>query len=264
MSKTLLQITQEILQDIGGDDVSSIFDTEEAEAVAQHVVSTYDNLVASENWPWMRRITQLVPSGDSNFPNYMTLPSNVKKLEVINYDTARVTDTRKKYEQIYYKDVDDFLRYVNARNDTDSNVQVVTDPSGVQFNIRDDIFPRYWTSFDDQNIIFDAYDSAVDTTLQASKSQAIVYILLTISLQDDSVPDLPNDALRLLIEEATVRAQWKEKEQQDPESIKAATKQRRFMSREAWQTNKPTRYPDYGRGRIRGRNRKDVTFVRND
>jgi hypothetical protein len=262
MAKTLLQITQDILQDIGGDDVSSIFDTEEAEAVARHVVATYDNLVASENWPWMRRMVQLVASGDSNFPNYMTLPTNVKKLDMINYDEAKVTDTRKKFGKMHFKDPDDFLRYTNARNDTDANVMVVTDPSGIQFFIRNDISPTYYTTYDDNTLIFDAYDSAVDSTLQANKTQAIAYILLTLAVQDDAVPDLPLDAERLLIEEATARVQWKEKEMQDPEAIRAATKQRRFISREAWRTNKPTRYPDYGRGR---RNRTyEPTFVRND
>lgn len=247
MAKTLLTITQEILGEMGGDDVSSITDTEESEQVARHVIAVYDNLVSKENWPWMRRPIQLVASGDNTLPNYMTLPSNVKELISVRYDIRDSGATQKLYRDVHFKHPDDFLRYINGRNNTDSNVDIITDSSGIELFIRTDTHPTYFTSFDDTTLIFDSYDSAIDTTLQANKTQALAYILLTLSLADDSTPDLPPDVERLLIEESIARAQWKEREFQDIESINAATSQRRTMSRKAWRAGKPTRYPNYGR-----------------
>ena len=260
MAKTLLTIVQEILSDIGGDDVSSITDTEESEAIARHVIATYDNLVATENWPSMRRILQLTAVGDSSKPNYMTVPTNVKEVLTVRYDVAKVTDTQKKYYDIYWKDPDDFLRYTSGRNDTDSTVDTIVDDSGVEFFIRNDIAPSYYTSYDDTTLIFDAYDNAVDSSLQANKSQLIAFILPTLALSDSATHDLPLDTERLLIEKATARAQWKEKELQDIDAINESTKQSRTLSRKAWRTNKPTRYPDYGR---RSRGRYEPTFRRN-
>lgn len=258
MAKTLLEITQEILGEIGGDDVSSITDTEESEQVAKHVIAVYDNIVARENWPTHRRILQLVAVGDSSKPTYMTLPTNVKEVMTISYDKAKVTDTRKKYDEVYWKETDDFLRHVAQRNNTASNVDTIVDDSGVEIFVRNDIAPSFYTSFDDNTLVFDSYDSAVDATLQASKSQLIAYILPTLSLADGSVHDLPLDAERLLIEEAIARVQWKEKEMQDINAERNAVKQGRTISRKAWRTNKPTRYPDYGR---RTRRTYEPTFT---
>ena len=57
--KTLLDITQEILNSMTGDEVNSIFDTAEAEAVARIVVSVFEGLVSNRNWAQHKSLFQL-------------------------------------------------------------------------------------------------------------------------------------------------------------------------------------------------------------
>lgn len=249
MSKTLLSIVQDILSDMNGDVVNSIFDTEEAEQVARIVVSTHDNLVSKETWASMRQPVKLTPSGDSEKPTHMTLPTNVKELEAVFYDTRKNTTDKKQYTKLKYYYPDDFLYKTNNRDSTSTKVKTVVDPSGIELLITNDQPPSFFTSFDDNVLVFDSWDLSLENTLQESKTQVLAYILPTLALQDTAVPSLPLDSFRMLIEEATSRAQWKTREFQDVKSEQEANKQRRTLSRKNWRVNRQQRYPNYGRMR---------------
>lgn len=244
---TLLELTQSILSDMSGDSVNSIYDTEESEQVARVIVSTFDAMVSRTTWPQHRRLVTLTPYSDSTAPSHMTITDNIKEMISIYYNTVKFGETKKTYVEMKYKSPDDFLRYVNKRDNTKSNVTTVVDPSGVELFIVNDRAPTFYTSFNDSQIVFDSHDVAVDTTLQESKVQAMAYILPTLALDDAAVPDLPVDAIAALREDATVRAQHKLAEVEDVTSAREARKQKQSISRKAWKTNADRRYPDYGR-----------------
>jgi len=247
MTKTLLEIVQDILIDIDGDEVNSITDTVEAEQVANIVKNAYEAIVSAETWPHTRRALVLNAFSDSAKPTHCTLQSNVKELCKVFYDKAGLGETQKKYTEVKYLEPDHFLMKLNARNNTKTNVTVITDGSGIDLLIQTDKHPEYYTSFNDVDLVFDSYDSAVDSTLQISKIQAIGYILPTFTVSDSFVPDLPPDAFSLLTEEATSRANMKLRQFQDVKAEQAAAKQNRSMSRKNWRTNGGITYPNYGR-----------------
>lgn len=247
--KTLLEITQAILSDMSGDQVDNITDTEEAEQVARIVISTFDAIVSRTEWPKHKKLLSLVPYTDSTKPNYMKLPDDVKSLVSVFYDKHLFGDTRKLYQEVKYKSPEDFLRFLNNRNTDHDNVDIIVDQSGVELFIFNDKPPTYYTSFDDVTLIFDSYDNAVETTLQASKFQITAYVLPTLAFSNNAVPDLPLDAESLLVEEATSRCQYKLAEVQDLKAEQEANRQKRAISRKAWRTNADRRYPDYGRKR---------------
>lgn len=261
--KNLLQITQEILSDINGDEVDSIFDTEESEQVARSVIASYNNLMSKKNWAHQRKLLNMEGLESSTRPNYMKIPDEVKEVIVLNFDKAKVTDTRKKFEEIKYLDPDQFIHYTNGRNDSDSNVVLITDFNGVELAIRNDEAPQYYTTFDDTYVIFDAWDSAVSDEIDSTQCTVLAYVLFTLELQDTATPDLPLDAERLLIEEATARAAWKQNEFRDIESIAAAQSQRRTLSQKEWRLKERNRYPDYGRNTNKRGYSKHPTFERN-
>lgn len=249
MRHTLLDIVQIILSDIDGDEVNSIGDTEEAEQVARIVRSTYLAIVSHTTWPHTRRATALTPRSDSRFPTHMRLNDNVKELITVRYNTQDSGETRRTYREVAYLDPDDFLRRINFRNNDDENVDIVIDDSGIELLIRNNREPQYYTSFNDTDIIFDSYDSTVDTTLQASKFQAQAYIIPEFRIDDNFVPDLPVDAFSLLIEEATSKVQFKLRQFQDQKAEQEATRQSRWMSRKSWRVEGGIRYPNFGRRR---------------
>lgn len=246
---TLLEIVQDILNDMSGDEINSISDTQEAEQVANIVKKTYLAMVSNSNWPHTRRAVAVTPYSDSNFPTHMYLNDNVKELISVYYNCIKLGETRKNYKQVVYKSPDEFLNILNKRNSDSTNVTTIIDPSGIELLIITDSHPKYFTSFDDTSLVFDSYDSGVDSTLQESKFQALAYIIPSFEVSDTAEPDLPPDVLSYLIEEATSRCQMKLREFNDAEAKEEADKQARWLSRKSWRTSGGITYPNYGKAR---------------
>ena len=247
--QTLLEMVQDILSEINGDEVNSIGDTEEADFIARLFRTTYRDLSSNSSWPHTRRAIALEARSDTAFPTHFKLRSDVKKLISIYYDIRKVGETKRNYTLMEYKEPDEFLVFVNRRDNTQSNNIVVIDDSGIELIIQNDKAPKYFTSFDDVNIIFDSYDQSVDTTLQDSRIQAQGYIIPEFQLIDDFIPNLPPDAFSLLYQETLSRVQLKAREFQDIKAEQEATKQSRWMSRNAFRVNGGIKFPDYGRKR---------------
>ena len=70
----LLEIVQEVLDVIDGDQVNSISDTDEAEQVATIARSVYRNLMTGNTWAHNKGFITVVNTGDPNRPNYLNLP----------------------------------------------------------------------------------------------------------------------------------------------------------------------------------------------
>lgn len=262
MKSTLIEIVSDILSDMDSDYVNSINDTDEALQVAQIVKSTYQAMISNRNWPHTQRLVSLIPSSDLDYPTHMTIQEDIKELISVYYDTRRNDDLRVNYTQIKYLDPDSFLRHTNQRNNLDLNTSFITDYSGVRFMIARNQPPRYFTSFDDKRLVFDSYDSDVDSTIQSSKIQARAYVIPKFEMRDDFVPDLPVEAFSALIEEAKSKAMFKLKQMNDVKAEEEADRQQRWLSRRSWTSHEKDLYPyDYGRGR--GRYRRDPTFRRN-
>lgn len=258
----LLEMVHDILSDMNGDYVESINDTDEATQVAQIVKSTYQAMISNRNWPHTARLVSLSPSGDSLKPTHMTINENIKELISIYYDKVKLDDNRMNYDQVPYIDPDQFLRLVNRRNNTDVNTRIVTDASGVKLMIMSNKAPEYFTSFDDNVLVFDSFDSTIESTLQASKVQARAYIIPTFEMEDDFIPDLPDEAFSALLEEAKSKAMFKLKQMQDVKAEQESGRQQRWLSRKSWRAHEKDIYPySYGRKNAKGQ-RKDPTFRR--
>jgi hypothetical protein len=265
MSKpSLLEIVQEILSDMTSDVISSIEDTDEASQVALIVKSTYDAMIANRNWPHTARTVNLVASGDSLLPTHMSIGEEIKEMISVYYDKRKNGETRIRNEEVVWKDPDDFLRYTNKRDSDDTNTLTVNDTSGVKLLILTNKAPTFYTSFDDNTIVFDSYDSTVDSTLQASKSTVRAYTIPDFTVEDTHIPDLPKEAFPALIEEAKSKAQSKLNQFQDVKAEQEAGRQQRWLSRKAWRVNGGIKYPNYGRKRHGQYNKRDATFYNGD
>lgn len=245
---TLLDIVQDILSDMNSDEVNSIVDTPDSMQVAQIVRSTFfDILDSKDSWPHLRTLFQLDASTDSEKPTHMGLPENVKELQLVKYNKRKVDDTRDKFQEVEYAYPDVFLERVNAYNTAADDVTLVTDYSGVQFAIKNDEAPSFWTSFDDDNLVFNAYDSEVDDTLQASKTQCMATRNPVWEVADEFIPDLPEEAFSQLLAESKSACFYRLKQRQDPSSDLQGARQRRAMSRKSWRAAGGIRFPNWGR-----------------
>lgn len=244
---TLLDITQDILNDLSADPVNSITDTVESQQVAQIVKSTYFALMHVRNWRGNQQLLNLIASGDASLPTHVTLPENLSELSFVNYDCRLQSDNRKVYRAVRYVYPDEFLRRQNQYDDTVDYIDVIQDPSGVQLLIRNDVPPTVWTSFDDKVLVFDSYNKNVEDTIQSSKIQAMGYVTPNWLMEDDFIPVLPEEAFTLLLEEAKSRASMKLNQQADQKAEQEAVRQNRWLVGKQWRAHKGARTPNYGR-----------------
>lgn len=245
---TLLEMTQDILSDMDSDEVNSINDTPDSLQVVQIIKSTfYDIIDGKSTWPHLRTLLALDASGDTDIPTHMKLPTNIKSLELLKYNKVKAGETRTRWEDIQFLYPDEFLKKVASYNIDNANVQEVTDPSGVVFSIKNDVGPSYWTSFDDEWIVFNSFDSDVESALQQSKTQCVAYTTPSWTMDDSFTPDLPVEAFSRLLAESKTICFARLKQLADATSAGQSTRQRWAMSRSNRQTGERVRMPNYGR-----------------
>lgn len=244
---TLLEMTQDILSDMDSDEVNSINDSVESLQVAQIIKSTYYNIIDGRDYDFLYELFQLEASGNSDRPTHMKLPENIIDLKYIKYNTRKSTDTKDKYVKIKYLMPEDFMEIVDKRDSSKSDVTVVTDATGISINIKNDKAPEYFTSFDDENLVFDAYDSVLDTTLQKNKTQCHGKRSVTFTLLDTFTPDLPVQMFTYLLAEAKSNCFATLKQLPNAKAEQVSVSQKRRMSQDAWRLKNGIHYQNYGR-----------------
>ena len=246
-SMTLLEMTQDILSDLDSDNVDDISDTIESEQVAQIIKTSYYNLIDGKDWPQLKKFIRLEAATDAR-PTHMKMPDSAIDIEWVKYNTKKAADTYDKYVDVTYKTPKDFVDLIAVRKSDDATVDVVIDATGVTLNIKNDVAPTFYTSFDDEYLIFDSYDSAIDTTnMQQSKSQCFGKVQPTWSTTNTFVPDLPSQAFSYLLADSKTACFVILKQSENPIAAAQSQIQRRRMSQEAFRVSNGIAFGDYGR-----------------
>lgn len=246
---TLLEMTQDILSDMDSDEVNSINDSTEALQVAQIIKSTYYTIVDGRDFAWLKEMFQLDASGTVARPTYMKLPETIIDLDWVKYNTRKATDTKDKYTKVEYKLPEDFLYITDQRDSSASNVQTITDPSGIKIYVYNDRAPKYFTSFDDDTLVFDSYDSGIDSYLQNSKTQCYGKRSVVFTMSDTFTPDLPVQMFSYLLNEAKSNCFVTLKQVANVKAEQNSISQKRRMSQDAWKIKNGIIFPNYGRKR---------------
>ena len=246
-SMTLLELTQDILSDLDSDNVSDISDTVESTQVAQIIKTSYYNLIDGKDWPQLKKFIRL-EAATSARPTHMKIPDSAIDIEWVKYNTKTAADTFDKYIDIKYKTPKEFVDLIAVRKSDESGVKVVTDATGVSLNINNDAPATFYTSFDDEYLIFDSYDSAIDTSnMQQSKSQCFGKVQPTWSVTNTFVPDLPSQAFSYLLADAKTASFVILKQSENPIAAQQSQIQRRRMSQEAFRVSNGIDFAGFGR-----------------
>lgn len=244
---TLLDMTQDILSDMSSDEVNSIDDTVESLQVAGIIKSTYFNIIDGRDWPHLYQMFVLEASGDTNKPTHMRLPDNIIEIEWLKYNTKTLTTDKDAFKEITYKSPKEFMNILDARDSKATYVKVVEDDTTIDLNIYNDRQPQYFTSFDNENVILDAYLNTLESTLQASKTQAYGKVYPTWTQEDSFIPDLPTQSFSYLLNEAKSTCFLRLAQAGDQKAEQHSVTQRRRMSQDAWRVADTVKYATYGR-----------------
>jgi hypothetical protein len=251
---TLLQMTQLILSSMDSDEVNSINDNTEAQQVANLIQTAYFDIVARLDLPEHSSIYSLTSSADVTKPTLMVRPPFANSMEWIKYNSMKVTDTNPLWQPITFKPFNEFMdmqsQLLPATDTTVGTMTVVSNGSSIPIYYKNNSAPLYYTSPDDTNIVFDSYDSAVDTTLQASKTICWGTIQQTFQLVDTFVPALNDLQFQLLLNEAKSTAFAEMKQTANAKSEGEAKRLWTRLQRNKSQLNKNQDFhnlPNYGR-----------------
>lgn len=244
---TLLDMVQDIMSDMSSDAVNSITDTAESLQVAQIIKSTYAFMLSGRDRPWLGSLFNL-ESAVSATPTKMKIPDDIQEVLWIKYNCIDSGDSDKEYKTITYKKPEDFIEILYKRNSSDSTVDTITE-NGVVLLIRNDVEPTYWTSFDDEYIVMDSYDSVVEANLSGSKTSCHGYKEPTWTMTDTFTPDLPSPMFPFLLAEAKTICMTRIKQTNDPTSAKQARDGRTRSQASQWRTTRDQsdNRPDFGR-----------------
>lgn len=215
MKYTLLELTQAVLGSMDSDEINSINDTVESQQVVEVIKTVYDDIISRGDLTTNKTPFNLTASTDPLKPILMTKPLGIERIEWIKYDIRKLGDTVPAWTNMTYLPAMDFIDYMHAGNPTDSNMESFAhgiDSYVLTFTYRNDIAPHYYTSFNDNDIFFDSYDAAVDSTLQSSKSLCYGLKITSFQKTDSFVPELQPQQFALLLNEAKSLA-WTELKQ---------------------------------------------------
>jgi hypothetical protein len=256
MKRSLLDMVQSILTSIDGDAVNSISDTVESIQVAQQIRNCYFELIDEMQLPANHEMCTLDALSDVSQPHVMRLPDKVSRILFFTYDKRTSTSDPLEYEEVAYKAPKDFIQFCNNNDSSDTVNYFVWTPSGqlgLKLTIGKKEAPTYWTTFDDEHIVFNSYDSVVESSMQQSKTQAYCEIRPTFTVADNFVPDLPENLFTRLLSMSENRCFLTAKQQVNPLTNQAEGRLRvrtqRNKFRQERDQNKFDGFPDYGRRR---------------
>ena len=248
MKLSLLDIVQDIHNDLDLDEINGIDDTVESVQVAQIVKTSYFELISSRNWPHLKRTMRFNSTASTSTPTHLQLPDTVKEVIMLSYNCRTESNpTKDSFKELKYLQSEDFIRFFNKRNTDKDNVIKITDFGGGYIYLMNDKQPEYYTSFDDEYVVCDSYDASLESTLQSTNTQALVYAEPTWTHEDDFTPDLPSEAFSLLIEEAKSTASMALRQVANEKAEQKSRRQTKWLSRKSWRVDGGVRYPDYGR-----------------
>lgn len=164
---TLLRVVQEMLISINGDQVSSYNETAEARRCATIAEQVFIEFVSNTLIEDQRDVIQLHAVGDVANPTQFLVPNTVDEILQIEYK-----DSEDRYRDVDYLTPQSFLDKVNNYVGLQNTQELTYKDIGLV--IRTDYQPRYWTSFDNKNIIMDAYEIEIEASLQQSKIRVLV------------------------------------------------------------------------------------------
>ena len=203
----------------------SFSDTIESEQVAYVIRDVYYDLINNIEIPEHRKLITLTALGSTSTPTHMQIPDGIRRIEEVRYNQVKSGATAKDYNRISWMEPEAFLQLSLSRNSTDSTIVTVAVDGG-EVLISNNKAPDHYTTFDDSFLIFDSYDSAVDSTLQSSKFIVWAIQEPTFTMSDTFIPDLDVDVFPWFLNEAKSVAHVEINQRANPKAEQVSLRQK--------------------------------------
>lgn len=240
---------------MSSDEVNSINDTSESTQIALICKTVFYDIASELDLPEHFSVYELQPSGDSSKPTIMFRPDTAHNLLWLKYNARTEDDTSDVWKELTYLPINDFFNFIHNLRTTDDNVlgfNHVVNGDTITLYARTDVAPQFYSTFDDYTVIFDAYDSEVDSTLQKTKTLAFGGKSEIFTMDDTFIAPFDEQTYALYYNECKALA-WVELRETAHQSAERSSKRHRT----ALQKNKSAfggdalsrfdRLPNFGR-----------------
>ncbi len=217
LQKTLLKCVQDILASLKSDEVSTIDETAESSAVTSILQDTYNDLASTIDFPEMWGFFKLELVDGTDYPTLFKLPSNVGKLEYVHYDLSDLGATVKDWREIKPRLRTEFLGAMADLDSAATNVYQY-EFEGVDVRGYKDRDPSYYTTWDDEHLVFDTYQSDYSISLVSDKTRCYGMLYPEFVREDEWVAPFEPRQFSLFYNEAKSRAFVDLKEIQNPKA----------------------------------------------
>lgn len=242
---TLLKIVQKVLSSLSSDEVSSINETVESAQIVDIIEDVYYNLIENSTIPELEDLIRLESLSDVDHPNYLKLPAHTSKIKEIYYNVSETSGVD--YKELTYLSPSDFLRKQSHLTDEMDDVDVIEHFDNTKFIVYNNRMPTFWTTFDDEYLVFDSWDSDIDDTLQSSKTMVMAIKSPEFEREDEFVPDIDDNLFPMLLNEVKSWAFLELKQAGHAKAEQQSRKQRVKYQRQRERVTTENNRPDYGR-----------------
>lgn len=209
MKRTLLEMTQDILVSINGDEITDIADTTESAQVAAIIRQCFYDIASNWELPEHFTLFELTETSSST-PTVMTKPTDVVSISWIKYNNKLSTETASDYQEVRFLPNKDFFDMILGMDSEDvDNISRFTYTVGsdsFEFPYVDDQFPQWYTTFDDSTIVFDSFNSEEETFLRKPKTMCWGLKESSWTHSSSAVPNLDHRLSNLLFQTARAQA----------------------------------------------------------
>ena len=264
MQKTLLKMVQDTLSLMDSDEVNSISDTIESEQIAVCYRTIYDQIVTEYGVPSKNKTIRIGATDDStNGKTRLFLNHALMSIDTIQYDNRSAASDPPLYREATVLTNREFLdKTINLDTSGSTLLEQTWPNTDIKFGVYNNKAPKYVTLVEERILIFDAYDSDVDSSnLLESKSRVSGEVSDALTIDDTTNVTLPGELLNLLETNATELAFDLYKQTTPAKIVNLARKSRVRQQRNKFKFRDQRRTgEDYGRP-APGRSTKRPTGV---
>lgn len=152
MRYTNLELLKKVSRAINSDEVDALDETLESLDILDIMERTLDDICSRRHWEFMKdKVAQAIAG---SHVVELTIPPAVVRMQQLRYNTSAGWKT------LTYMEPDLFMQRLQTTGDNTDTVTI----NGVEIYPRNDADPQYFTSFNEQTVVLDSYNSSVDAS----------------------------------------------------------------------------------------------------